>query len=178
MKHCRECEVPLDRASEESNVCPDCRAIMNNSAVRLDAIMRGEPDPAPQPKPVSKQLSHIILTTESSSALAITERLGIISAECVLGMNIFKDLGTSLRDIFGGRSAGYQDVLREARITVLDEIRRQAFDLDADAVVAIDLDYSEISGGGKSMLFLVASGTAVRLDKGEINSAVRKSVAG
>jgi len=29
--------------------------------------------------------------------------------------------------------------------------------------VGIDLDYSEISGGGKSMLFLVASGTAVRL---------------
>lgn len=26
-----------------------------------------------------------------------------------------------------------------------------------------NLDYSEISGGGKSMLFLVASGTAVKL---------------
>ena len=29
------------------------------------------------------------------------------------------------------------------------------------AVIAVDLDYSEFSGGGKSMLFLVASGTAV-----------------
>jgi uncharacterized protein YbjQ (UPF0145 family) len=27
----------------------------------------------------------------------------------------------------------------------------------------VDLDYSEFSGGGKSMLFLVANGTAVRL---------------
>jgi len=27
------------------------------------------------------------------------------------------------------------------------------------------LDYSEISGGGKSMLFLVASGTAVIVEK-------------
>jgi uncharacterized protein YbjQ (UPF0145 family) len=32
-------------------------------------------------------------------------------------------------------------------------------------VVGVDLDYNEFSGGGKSMLFLVASGTAVRLNK-------------
>ena len=35
--------------------------------------------------------------------------------------------------------------------------------LSADAVVGVDLDYNEISGGGKGMVFLVASGTAVRL---------------
>jgi hypothetical protein len=36
--------------------------------------------------------------------------------------------------------------------------------LGTDAVVAIDLDYSELSGPGK-MLFLVASGTVVTLSK-------------
>jgi len=30
-------------------------------------------------------------------------------------------------------------------------------------VIGVKLDYSEFSGGGKSMLFLVASGTAVKL---------------
>jgi len=39
----------------------------------------------------------------------------------------------------------------------------EAMALGAHAVVGVDLDYSEISGGGKSMLFLVASGTAVTL---------------
>ena len=34
----------------------------------------------------------------------------------------------------------------------------------AHAVVGVDLDYSEISGGGKSMLFVVATGTAIKLD--------------
>ncbi len=34
----------------------------------------------------------------------------------------------------------------------------------ADAVIAVDLDYQELSGGQKSgMLMLVASGTAVKL---------------
>lgn len=44
-------------------------------------------------------------------------------------------------------------------------VRRQAHDLGANAVIGIDLDYSEFSGQGKSMLFLVASGTAVLLGK-------------
>lgn len=59
----------------------------------------------------------------------------------------------------------YQTKLREARNTVLAELKREAHRIGADAVVAVDLDYGEISGGGKSMLFLVASGTAVRLSK-------------
>ena len=46
---------------------------------------------------------------------------------------------------------------------VLDDLRQQAANLGADAVVAVALNYSDISDGGKSMLFLVATGTAVRL---------------
>lgn len=53
--------------------------------------------------------------------------------------------------------------LRAARKAVLGELKREAAELGADAVIAVDLDYSEISGGGKSMMMLVASGTAVKL---------------
>lgn len=56
-----------------------------------------------------------------------------------------------------------QDTLRELREQAVEELRQEAARLGADAVVAVDLDYSEFSGGGKSMLFLVANGTAVRL---------------
>ncbi len=88
----------------------------------------------------------------------------MITAECVYGMNIFKDLFSGVRDIFGGRSGAVQNTLRDARKTVLNELKKEAFQLGANAVVAIDLDYSEVSGGGKSMLFLVASGTAVMIE--------------
>lgn len=56
-----------------------------------------------------------------------------------------------------------QKALREARKTVLSELRVEAHQLGADAVVAVSLNYSEVSGGGKSMVFVVASGTAVTL---------------
>ena len=107
--------------------------------------------------------AEIILTTESTHDLHISERLEIISAECVLGMNILNDIGSAVRDLVGGRNETFQLKLRDARKTVLDELRREANQLGADAVVAVDLDYSEISVGGKSMLFVVATGTAVRL---------------
>lgn len=103
----------------------------------------------------------IILTTETAHNLPIADRLGIVSAEYVIGMHIFRDIASAFRDVFGGRSQTMQQGLKEARTAALDELRAEALALGADAVVGIDLDYSEISGGGKSMLFLVASGTAV-----------------
>lgn len=109
--------------------------------------------------------SKIILTTETAHDLPVAQRLGIVTAEYVLGMHLFRDVASSFRDVFGGRSATMQKGLREAREAALAELRLEAASLGADAVVGVDLDYSEISGGGKSMLFLVASGTAVSLKK-------------
>lgn len=108
-------------------------------------------------------LEKIILTTEASHNLPVAQRLDIVTAEVVIGMHLFKDIGAVFRDVFGGRSETMQRGLKDARKAALAELRLEAFELGADAVVGIDLDYSEISGGGKSMLFLVASGTAVKL---------------
>ena len=99
------------------------------------------------------------MTTEASHNLDVSARLEIITAECVLGMNIFSDIGSAIRDVVGGRNENYQTKLRDARKTVLRELRLEAHRLGADAVVAINLDYSEISGGGKSMIFLVGIAT-------------------
>jgi len=80
-------------------------------------------------------------------------------------MNLFRDMFAGVRDIFGGRSDATQKVLRDSRETCLYELKKEAYYLKADGVIGIDLDYSEFSGGGKSMLFLVASGTAVKFKK-------------
>ncbi len=104
----------------------------------------------------------IIVTTEPVlNEYRVTERLEVITAECVFGMNLFRDFFASITDILGGRSSSSQKVLRDARRTCLTELRREALIAGANAIVAVDLDYNEISGDGKNMLFLVASGTAV-----------------
>jgi len=115
---------------------------------------------------IDKIAKDLILTTEfSMPEYKITRRLEIITAECVFGMNMFRDMFASLRDIVGGRSSASQKVLRDARKTCLTELRREALIVGADAVIGIDLDYSEVSGDGKSMLMVVASGTAVTLEQ-------------
>lgn len=120
---------------------------------------------------IDEAVARIILTTETAHNLPVAERLDIVTAEVVIGMHLFKDIAGAFRDVFGGRSATMQQGLREARQTALTELRKEAHAVGADAVVGIDLDYSEISGGGKSMLFLVASGTAVRLAPQAANPA-------
>jgi len=117
------------------------------------------------PDAISKAAASIILTTAIGVANREVEReIEILSAECAYGMNLFRDVFAAVRDIVGGRSVATQKVLRDARKTCLAELKREALMVGADAVIAVDLDYSEFSGGQKGgMLFLVASGTAVKL---------------
>lgn len=109
------------------------------------------------------QHDKIIITTEMGVNFDVQERIEIISAEVAFGMNIFKDLFASMSDAFGGRNKSIQNTLKDARELVMAELRKEAYELGADAVIAVDLDYSEFSGNGKSMLFVVATGTAVKL---------------
>ncbi len=106
----------------------------------------------------------VMLTTESHPDLKITKRVEIVTAECAFGMNIFKDLFAGVRDIVGGRSQAVQQTMRDARRTALYELKKEAFEVGANAVVGVDLDYVELSAAG-SMVMLVASGTAVVIEE-------------
>ena len=103
-----------------------------------------------------------LTTTNTYPNREVEKVFEIITAECVFGMNVFRDFFAGFTDFFGGRSSASQKVLRNARKTCLNELKKEAYELGADGVIGVDLDYSEISGKGKGMLFLVASGTAVK----------------
>lgn len=105
----------------------------------------------------------LLTTTPTVPGREIAGVLDIVSAECAFGMNVIKDLFAGVTDVVGGRSSATQSILKDAKRTVMAELRNEAFAMNADAVVGVSLAYSEFSGGGKSMLFVVATGTAVRL---------------
>lgn len=73
--------------------------------------------------------------------------------------------GNEINHTGGGRSESSQKVLRQARHTCLSELKREAAKIGANGVIAIEMNYSEFSGEGKSMLFLVATGTAVLVER-------------
>jgi uncharacterized protein YbjQ (UPF0145 family) len=106
----------------------------------------------------------MIVTTTAIDGRPVAEYVGVVTGEAVLGTNVFRDLFAGLRDIVGGRAAGYERSLREARETALKEMVTEAEQLGADAVVGVDVDYESVQvGEGGSMLMVSASGTAVKL---------------
>ena len=104
----------------------------------------------------------IVTTTPSVEGFRISEYLGLLTGEAILGANLFKDVFARVRDIVGGRSAAYEGELRKAREIAVQELTAAAARLGAHAVVGVDLDYETVGQGG-SMLMVTASGTAVRL---------------
>jgi uncharacterized protein YbjQ (UPF0145 family) len=101
-------------------------------------------------------------TTPNIDGRTITDYLGVVTGEAILGANIVRDLFAGVRDIVGGRSGAYEEELRKAREIAIEEMVGEATARGADAVVGIDLDYETVGQGG-SMLMVSASGTAVRL---------------
>jgi uncharacterized protein YbjQ (UPF0145 family) len=104
----------------------------------------------------------ITTTTSSIEGRQITQYLGLVSGEAVMGANIFRDLFAGIRDIVGGRSGSYENVLRGGRDQALSEIIEEGQRLGADAIVGIAIDYEAI-GASDSMMMVVISGTAVKL---------------
>lgn len=113
---------------------------------------------------LKERIAKMVMTTETAINLPISERLGVVGSQCALGMSMFKDILTAGRDLFGGRSSTIQQQLSEGRETALSEMKVEAARIGADAVIAISLTFSEFSGGGSKMLFIAATGTAVRLE--------------
>jgi uncharacterized protein YbjQ (UPF0145 family) len=101
----------------------------------------------------------ILTTTPSIEGRKVTEYLGIVVGEAIMGANVFRDLFAGITDIIGGRSGSYEGEMATARDTALRELEAHAGELGAHAVIGIDLDYEVIN----NMMMVTASGTAVRL---------------
>ncbi|UYP69550.1 heavy metal-binding domain-containing protein [Thalassobacter stenotrophicus] len=154
MANCRSCGIGLALLTRgQHGYCKKCdregRGEGNNNPVKSEAI------------------EAIVLTTETAPNLNITKRIEVVTAECAFGMNIFKDLFAGVRNVVGGRSEAVQKTMRDSRRTALYELKREAYEVGANAVVGVDLDYVELAGTGSSMVMLVASGTAVVIEADE-----------
>ncbi|MGU5768089.1 YbjQ family protein [Aeromonas allosaccharophila] len=110
---------------------------------------------------------HILTSTTNSLAknIDVIEGKGVITATIVAGTNIFRDIFASVRDIVGGNSSTYMSKLDDIKSQALVQLKKQADELDCNAIIGVSIDVDEVSGGGKSMLMVTASGTAVIVER-------------
>jgi uncharacterized protein YbjQ (UPF0145 family) len=104
----------------------------------------------------------ILTTTPTIEGRTITEYRGVVFGEVIEGVNFLRDFAASIRNVVGGRSGSYEEELVNARNNAMRELESRAYQVGADAVVGIDIDY-EVLGANGNMLMVTASGTAVKL---------------
>ena len=102
----------------------------------------------------------ILSTTPQIEGQSIREYKGVVTGETIIGANFVKDFFANIRDFVGGRADSYEQVLREAKDTSMNEMIARAQAMGANAIVGIDIDYDTIGSNG-SMLMVAISGTAV-----------------
>lgn len=100
-------------------------------------------------------------TTSTVDGKTVSDYLGVVVGEAILGANIFKDIFGAVRDIVGGRSGAYEKEMGKAREIAFIELEDQAKRLGADGIIGIDIDY-EVVGQQGGMMMVSVSGTAVR----------------
>ena len=158
MAKCSECGASAWRLDMVGTKCVAC-----SNADKERATEQARRAEAAQ-EAISARAQAMLMTTEVASSLPIRERLGIVSAEAVLGLNVFKDIMTDVRDLVGGRSATLEKAISDARASALGRLAEEAAARGADAVVGVSVSASEIGTRGQ-MLMLTAIGTAVRLSE-------------
>jgi len=106
----------------------------------------------------------IITTTPSIEGKKIKEYKGIVFGEIIAGINVIKDFKAGLTNFFGGRSGSYEEELVTARNNAIQEMEQRAFQMGANAIIGVVIDYEAISNQGSNMLMVIASGTAVVIE--------------
>ncbi len=110
----------------------------------------------------------LVITTSASETLKVKKYLKPVSAHVVAGTNLFSDFFGGLTDVFGGRSYTYQKQLRSLYNEAIDKIKNATYEIGGNCVIGLNIDMDEISGKGKSMFMLTAVGTAVIIEKEQI----------
>ena len=158
--------TPLEVVSTAQRLTTKTEVAMPASQEKTQDNTEGNTSPSNNSTQESHLYKKVILTTEKLHNLAVTARLEVISADYIFGMNIVKDLFSEGKFV-GGRSHSTQTALKQARIAVLDELRKDSYAIGANAVVGVDVKQKiEMAGGGNAMLFISATGTAVKAKAG------------
>jgi uncharacterized protein YbjQ (UPF0145 family) len=148
------CQSCREIHEEQFDSCWKCGTVRSNAPL-LSAISE-EIDDRPPPSAEDIPCS----TTPTIPGREIIDIKGIVCGEAIMGANILRDFVAGLSDIVGGRVGVYETKLREGRKIALQEMKQEALDLGANAVIGVDIDYETV---GDTMMMISISGTAVVL---------------
>lgn len=125
--------------------------------------MTARQDPVETPSRAQVDASHIIMTTQAQCSFETMQHLSVVSAQCAFGPKVTHDIYASVQDVVDGRSKAVEQTMNDGVEQVLFALKKAALEQNADAVVAISIQYTPIGYGSSNMTLISGIGTAVRL---------------
>jgi uncharacterized protein YbjQ (UPF0145 family) len=104
----------------------------------------------------------LIVTTPSVEGKRITQYMGPVSGQCVVGAGSLKSFISGIKDVLGARVIVLEDEVRHARDLAVKDMVRVAEKAGANAVVDLSVSYASLAEG--QLLLVAATGTAVILE--------------
>jgi uncharacterized protein YbjQ (UPF0145 family) len=90
------------------------------------------------------------------------EPISLVTATTVTGAGAMTEIGASMDATFGGSSPAFASKIGKGVEACSDRLIANAMALNANAVIDVDIDYSEM-GGGRGLIMVSMAGTAVVL---------------
>lgn len=106
----------------------------------------------------------LITTTASVDGRKAIEYKGIVTAQVFMGISLFKDIFSGIRDIVGGRSKAIESEFNKAKELLLRELRIEAVNIGANAVVGLKIDFEDVGKVSGNAFMLLGTGTAVVIE--------------
>ncbi len=103
----------------------------------------------------------ILTTTSNIEGYTILRYLGIESVEIVIGTGVVSEFTSAITDFFGERSSAFEKKLAAAKATAIQRMKTIAFQKGANAVVGVDIDYTEFAA---NRIGVVVNGTLVHIE--------------
>jgi len=93
--------------------------------------------------------------------------LDMVTGQSTTGTGVVSEFTSSFTDLFGVQSGQHNKKLKIGEELCFAQLRKQTLDKGGNAVIAADIDYSEL-GASKGMIMVCMAGTAVKLNNPEI----------
>ena len=153
----------FNRESKTSDICLNCRAendlkLIHDFTSREKAKREQEQARQKQAKEIAATL--IVTTTHKIDGHYVKKYIGIETVEHVIGTGIFSEVVADVSDVFGARAGVYETKLQKAKTEAMDRLKFVAAMKGANAVIGIDIDYTEFTG---NRIGVIINGTIVQI---------------
>lgn len=152
--------------SDKNGYCESCGPHLLDKAKESFAKLTQE-----KKSRIQKMLSHMPITTIQSPLNWDYDIGGIVSGQSTTGTGIFSDISATVADIFGTQATTYNNKIKNGENICKQQLRSQALSMGCNAIVAVDIDYSEL-GSLKGMIMVCMSGTAIKLKNLNVLSGI------